>query len=196
MKRRLLAIYNNMFNVLGPQHWWPGRTCFEIIVGAILTQNAAWVNVEKAIKNLRAKHLLTPSAMTKVSVSGLAHQIRPSGYFNQKAKKLKNIAEFLKKYPISKLRKMELGETRKLLLEIDGVGPETADSILLYALDKPSFVVDAYTKRLLTNLKLIKEESSYDEIKDLFEKNLKKDYRLYQEFHALLVECGKRNNSA
>ncbi len=204
----ILSIYQRLFKKYGPQGWWPlldessektlfcryhpkdysipknNNQRFEIIVGSILTQNTSWLQVEKALINLKKANLLSPKAILNCNDSILKQAIRPAGYFNQKAERLKTIANwFLNKKGIP---------TREELLSIKGVGKETADSILLYAYKIPSFVVDAYTKRMLKNLNLIKSEEKYDEIKELFEKNLPRDYKLYQEYHALIVEHAKR----
>lgn len=188
----LIKLYNELLELHGPQGWWPlnseyhpgdysypknGRQRFEICAGAILTQNTAWRNVEKALDNLRRLDALNPEAVLKMGIDDLAQAARPAGYFNQKARKLKEFAEFF--------RKLKGVPTREQLLEIWGIGPETADSILLYAYNLPSFVVDAYTKRV------IGVDKSYDEIKEMFENSLERDYRLYQEFHALIVAHAK-----
>ena len=184
-----------MFSGFGPQGWWPARTSFEVAVGAILTQNAAWSNVEKAIANLESEGLLLPDAMRGVSEKRLARLIRPSGYFNIKAKKLKAFVNFMFDEfggDLKAMREDGLKELRSKLLSVWGVGPETADSILLYALEKPSFVVDAYTKRLFCRLGVLDGSESYDEVKRLFEENLPKSVELYNEYHALIVEQCKR----
>ena len=150
-RNRLTEIYNLLFERFGPQHWWPGETQFEIIVGAILTQNTNWTNVEKAISNLKGKDLLTPGKLYEVDTAKLAELIRPAGYFNIKAKRLKNfLVWFFKRYDgqLEELENVPVAKLREELLSIKGVGPETADSILLYALNKPTFVVDAYTARV------------------------------------------------
>lgn len=193
--RELLAqFYDTLFGGLGPQHWWPGRTRFEIIVGAILTQSTAWVNVEKAIANLRRERLLTPLALERVSLAKLARLVRPSGYFRQKARKLKAFVQFLRREYGGSLARMfatPTAELRETLLSVHGIGPETADSILLYAGEHPVFVVDAYTKRVLTRHGLVGERAGYDEMRALFEANLPRDTRLFNEYHALLVHAGK-----
>ncbi|HHT9104296.1 MAG TPA: endonuclease III domain-containing protein [Candidatus Wujingus californicus] len=193
--RTLLQIYEKMFNVLGPQRWWPGETPFEVAVGAILTQNTNWSNVEKAIKNLKKAGKLDPAGIHKLNISELAELIRPSGFFNVKAKRVKAFISWLFSVYDGKLSKMftkDLETIREELLGIKGIGPETADSILLYAGDFPTFVVDAYTHRIFSRHAFIPEESSYDEIKAFFEENLPKDVKLFNEYHALLVNVGKR----
>ena len=156
---------------------------FEIITGAILTQNTSWKNVEKAIGNLNKAKLIDIDRIIKIKKQKLANLIKPAGYYNQKAERLKIIAEFIKKNP---------NPAREQLLEVKGIGPETADSILLYAFNRPFFVIDAYTKRIFVNLGFIDEKADYDKIKKLFEDNLKPDPAIYQEYHALLVEHAKR----
>jgi endonuclease III related protein len=188
------AYYDALFAAYGPQHWWPGRTPFEIIVGAILTQNTSWSNVEIAIRNLRREKLLTPRAIEAVSFARLARLIHSSGYFRQKAKKLKCFVRFLRFEYGGSLRKMFGTPTpmlREQLLRVRGIGPETADSILLYAGNHPVFVVDAYTRRLLERHQLASPKQSYQEISKLFERNVSRDAALYNEFHALIVRTGK-----
>ena len=190
----LEQIYDKLFSFFGPQHWWPGETPFEVIVGAILTQNTSWANVRKAIGNLKNDNLLSPVALKKVSINKLARLIRPSGYYNQKAKKLKNFTSFLfSKYQgnLKKMFRQELIKLREELLSVNGIGPETADSILLYALDMPIFVVDAYTKRILSRHKLIPEDFDYHRVQEIFMKNLKPEAKFFNEYHALLVKLGK-----
>jgi endonuclease III related protein len=179
---------------LGPMNWWPGQTPFEVIVGAILTQNTAWTNVERAIANLHSERLLTITAMEKVQTARLAKLIRSSGYFRQKAKKLKAFVRFLRKEYGGSLKRMfatPTTELRQKLLSVHGIGPETADSILLYAGNHPIFVVDAYTRRILTRHQLHGEKASYDDVRLLFEGNLPQNVQLYNEYHALIVNTGK-----
>ena len=175
-------------------HWWPAKTPFEVIVGTILTQNTAWVNVERAIANLRRERLLTPRGLERVPLGRLARLVRPSGYFRQKAKKLKAFVRFLRERFGGSLERMfrtPTAQLREQLLGVHGIGPETADSILLYAGNHPIFVVDAYTKRILLRHGLAGEMAGYEEIRDLFESALPRDARLFNEFHALLVNVGK-----
>ncbi|MBI1738626.1 MAG: endonuclease III domain-containing protein [Acidobacteria bacterium] len=190
----LQEYYNALFRALGPQNWWPARTPFEVIVGAILTQNTAWTNVEKAITNLRRERLLTPAALQRVAQKKLARLIRSSGYFRQKAKKLKAFVKFLRREYSGSLARMfraPTAELREKLLSVHGIGPETADSILLYAARHPVFVVDAYTKRILSRHGLASEKAGYEELRALFEKTLPRDAQLYNEFHGLIVMTGK-----
>ncbi len=186
--------FDTLHKALGPQSWWPARTAFEVIVGAILTQNTAWTNVEKAIANLRRERLLTPMALERVPQGKLVRLVRSSGYFRQKAKKLKAFVHFLREEYGGSLKRMfrtPTAELREKLLEVHGIGPETADSILLYAGEHAVFVVDAYTKRMLARHGLIGEKAGYEEIRALFEQNLPRDARVYNEYHALLVMVGK-----
>ncbi len=195
MKETLGRIYSLLYNTFGEMQWWPGESQFEIIVGTILTQNTSWINVEKAIKNLKRENLLIPEKMKEIPEERLAKIIRQSGFYNQKAKKLKEFANFLfLKYSgsLKKLFEKGLFSLRKELLEINGIGKETADSILLYAGNKPIFVVDAYTKRILVRHKLINERADYDAIQRLFMENLSRDVKLFNNYHALLVKLGKK----
>jgi endonuclease-3 related protein len=190
----LRAYYDALFTAHGPQHWWPGRTPFEIVLGAILTQNTSWTNVEPAIANLRRERLLTPGAIETVSSARLARLVRSSGYFRQKAKKLKAFVRFLRREYQGSLLKMFRTPTpalRAQLLAVHGIGPETADAILLYAGNHPVFVVDAYTRRILERHGLAETSSRYEHIRQLFERSLPSDPALYNEFHALLVHTGK-----
>ncbi len=164
------------------------------MVGAILTQNTSWQNVERAIGNLKKNKLLEVTRLYRLTYRRLASLIRPAGYYNIKAKRLKNFLRFLFKFYRGNLKTMSLQDTQELrrqLLSVNGIGPETADSILLYALNKPLFVVDAYTKRILLRHRLIKESACYDEVQNLFMRNFKKDIKLFNEYHALLVRLGK-----
>ncbi len=190
----LRKYYAALLRRFGPQEWWPGETPFEVMVGAILTQNTAWTNVEKAIANLRTYGLLDPRRLDEVDAGTLALAIKPAGYFNVKARRLKSYVEwFVRRFDgdAERMKRVPPARLREELLEVKGVGPETADSILLYALDFPSFVVDAYTYRVLTRHGLAPEETTYDEMKELFESSLPAKAPLYNEFHALLVAVGK-----
>jgi endonuclease III related protein len=190
----LPAFYQALSERLGPMRWWPAKTPFEVILGAILTQNTAWRNVQLAVENLRREGLLTPRAVAQVSATRLAALIRPSGYFRQKSRKLKAFVRFLNERYDGSLRRMfaaPTAELRQQLLEVHGIGPETADSILLYAGGHPVFVVDAYTRRLLWRHGLAGEHAGYDELQALFSRHLPRDRQLFNEFHALLVEAGK-----
>ena len=190
----LLKIYNSLNNYFGSLNWWPGDTPFEIMVGAILTQNTSWSNVEKAINNLKKENLLEHQKLYCLNQEELAQLIKSSGYYNIKAQRLKNfITFFIENYSGSEKKMFSGGgeELRKELLKINGIGPETADSILLYAGNKPFFVVDAYTKRIFSRHRLIGEDADYHALQDLCLKNLKKNVKLFNEFHALLVKLGK-----
>jgi endonuclease-3 related protein len=194
MHALLMKIYNTLYRAYGPMHWWPGETPFEVMVGAILTQNTSWKNVEKAIKRLKEKKLLNPKGIRQLRKSTLASLIRSSGYFRIKAERLKAFVDFLfDEYGgnIRKMKKERIGVLRQKLLEVKGIGPETADSILLYGLKKPIFVVDAYTKRILSRHGIVSEKASYEEIQNLFVDYLPRDERLFNEYHALLVHLGK-----
>ncbi|MDP2920465.1 MAG: endonuclease III domain-containing protein [Dehalococcoidia bacterium] len=190
----LLNIYERLFALYGPQHWWPGDSPFEVMVGAILTQSAAWQNVEKAIRNLKTAGTLSPQALSQLPVEEIARLIYPSGYYNAKARKLKALVEWLGEAcgdDIGKLSGIETDELRRQLLAVHGVGPETADSILLYALGKPVFVIDAYTRRIMFRLGLVGEKTSYEKLQKLFMDNLQPDVQSFNEYHALLVRLGK-----
>ncbi len=193
MVEPLSEIYQRLYDHFGPQHWWPGETPLEIMVGAVLTQNTNWQNVEKAIVNLKNGGLLSLSALAEIPVDTLAQHIRPSGYYNLKAKRLKNLVMAIGRNdedlePFFADRPDEL---REKLLAIKGIGPETADSIILYAAEKPVFVIDAYTHRILLRHDLIWEESDYHEMQELFISVLPEDIAIYNEYHALLVRLGK-----
>ena len=192
--KALLQIYQKMFEALGPRQWWPGETPFEVVIGAILTQNTNWSNVEKAIKNLKTASKLSPEGIYGLSITELAELIKPSGFFNVKAKRVKAFINWLfSRYEgnLSKMFARDLQSLRSELLSVKGIGPETADSILLYAGNMPTFVVDAYTHRIFSRHELIPEESTYDEMKSFFEENLPEDVQLFNEYHALLVNIGK-----
>lgn len=194
MQNQLQDIYAHLFAHFGPQHWWPGNGAFEVIVGAILTQNTAWTNVEKAMANLKREHLLTPAALERARVDQVAQLVRPSGYYNLKAKKLKAFVDFLVEKHHGRLAHLFAQDTASLreeLLAVYGIGPETADSIILYAANQPIFVVDAYTRRIAARLGLAREDVSYDELQQLFMSHLPRDAVLFNEYHALLVALGK-----
>jgi len=189
-----LDIYNSLLKHFGPQHWWPGDTPFEVIIGAILTQNTSWDNVEKAIVSLKASGKFTPEGLFKLQTDKLALLIKSSGYFNIKAKRLKNFLSFLfNDYEgnIDRLLKEDGHLLRHKLLNVNGIGPETADSILLYAAEYPIFVVDAYTNRIFSRHGYIPADATYHQIQELFVGNLPKDIQLYNEYHALIVRVGK-----
>jgi len=190
----LRAYYEALFAAHGPQQWWPGRTRFEVIVGAILTQNTTWTSVERAIRKLRAKKLLSPIAFEHISEGQLAKLIRSSGYFRQKARKLKEFVRFLGETyggSLTRMFRMPTNTLRQQLLGVHGIGPETADSILLYAGKHPVFVVDAYTRRILERHQLLHGSESYEEIRILFEQSLPSSAQLFNEYHALMVHTGK-----
>jgi endonuclease-3 related protein len=190
---RLQTIYTRMYDQLGSQHWWPGETPFEVMVGAILTQNTNWKNVERAIENLKGVGLLSLEALSALPTGLLAEYIRPAGYYNIKAGRLHNLLTFINDVHGGDLQAFldqPLATLREQLLSIKGVGPETADSILLYAANLPIFVVDAYTHRILSRHQVIDEDFGYHEIQELFMDNLSCDTQLYNEYHALLVRVG------
>jgi endonuclease-3 related protein len=191
---RIKGFYDALYKRFGPQGWWPADTELECILGAILTQNTAWKNVEKALENLRREGLISVEKLALISTPALAELIRPSGYFNQKAIKIKNLIKFLMENYGGDLQKMieeDTANLREKLLGVRGIGPETADSILLYAAKKPTFVVDAYTYRVLSRHGLIPEESTYGEMQEVFMDSLPKDAQLFNEYHALIVRLGK-----
>lgn len=190
----LRAIYDALFRHFGPQGWWPGRTRLEIMVGAILTQNTAWSNVERAISRLRKERALNLRKLHEVPLSVLAEWIRPAGYFRVKARRLREFTTWLMREFRGDLRRLfalPTDELRRRLLAVKGVGPETADSIILYAGQRPVFVVDAYTRRFLERHKWISSKASYDEVAALFVRGLPSDEALFNEYHALIVALGK-----
>ncbi len=190
----LRRMYQAMLERLGPQRWWPADTPFEVVVGAILTQNTNWTNVERSIDNMKARDALSTEALHRLSIHELATLIRPAGYFNIKAKRLKAFLNHLFDLYGGDLEKMFRKRTHHLreeLLSINGVGEETADSMILYAAEKPLFVVDAYTKRILSRHGLADEDATYREVQSLFMDNLPHDTELFNEYHALLVKVGK-----
>ncbi|MHB8066798.1 MAG: endonuclease III domain-containing protein [Desulfobaccales bacterium] len=190
----LRELYQKVWDAFGPQGWWPGETPFEVIMGAILTQNTNWKNVALALTDLKAEGLLDPRLLRALPDAELARRLRPAGYYNIKTQRVKNFLDFFSRHFHDSLEEMgqeDLGTLRAALLTVKGIGPETADSILLYALHQPTFVVDAYTYRVLSRHHLAPEAASYDELQALFMDNLPADVPLYQEFHALLVKVGK-----
>ena len=196
MSEKLALMYKKLYACFGPQYWWPGETPFEVAVGAILTQNTNWSNVEKAIANLKSDKVLSPKALHDMPPDRLASLIRPAGYFNIKAKRLKNfIGLLINEYhgSMSRMAKEDLGAIRTKLMSVNGIGPETADSIILYALEKPVFVIDAYTKRVLSRHNILDHDESYDAFQALFHLKLKKDISLFNEYHALFVRLAKEN---
>lgn len=193
MGNKLLTIYSSLYDHFGPQHWWPGDSPLEILVGAVLTQNTNWTNVSRAIDTLKQDNLLSFDALSEVPVEVLAEKIRSSGYYNLKAARLKNLLSFIKEKSgsLDSFLDTDTGNLREQLLAVKGIGPETADSIILYAAKKPTFVVDAYTHRILFRHNIISEEADYHEIQELFVDNLPEDISLFNEYHALLVRLGK-----
>jgi len=187
-------IYSLLLDRFGPQGWWPGDTPFEIAVGAVLTQNTSWTNAARAVDNLKAAGLLTFPALTSFPIPKLAELIKPAGYYNLKAKRLGNFLGMVRQHYGADFDRFLLADTeqqRRDLLSVSGIGPETADSILLYAAQKPVFVIDAYTYRILFRHHLVAEESDYGAMQELFADNLPADPALFNEYHALIVRTGK-----
>ena len=194
LSEKLNEIYERLLKAYGPQHWWPAESPLEVLVGAVLTQNTNWQGVEKAMANLKRHNLLKPHKLQALPTEDLALLIKPAGYFNVQSRRLKNLIEFMIEAYSGDLETMgqaETGRLRQELLAVNGVGPETADSILLYALQKPFFVVDTYTYRVMSRHGFIGEEVSYDELQGLFTQHLPLDVKLFNEYHALLVRVGK-----
>ena len=197
MKRRHLdrvfeLVYQRLYTAYGPQYWWPADSPFEVMVGAILTQNTAWTNVEKAIANLKTAGYLEVKALNNLSAQLLAEHIRPSGYFNIKAKRLKNFCQWLHKQGgLKSIVDIETKELRQSLLTVSGIGPETADDMLLYALQRPVFVIDSYTRRLFSKLEIIRGDEDYETLRNDFEAVLPADVGLFNEYHALIVRHAK-----
>lgn len=190
----LLEGFRRLHKYFGPRHWWPGETPFEVMVGAILTQNTSWKNVERAIGNLKNNRVLDPFKLYALSPAKLASLIRPAGYFRVKALRLRHFLKFFIDNYDGAVHPMKLKPAavlREELLSVKGIGPETADSILLYALEKPIFVIDAYTKRILSRHGLCAEDDGYNELQEYFMDRLSADVQLYNEYHALIVETGK-----
>jgi len=191
---KVLEIYEILLNHFGPQGWWPGETPFEIMVGAVLTQNTNWINVSKAIDNLQKENLLSFEKLHGLSIESLAQKIRPAGYFNLKAARLKNLLNFVAREYNGSLEDMfavDMHTLREEILTVKGIGPETADSILLYAGRKPVFVVDAYTHRIFARHNIVAAEDGYHEIQEYFALSLPEDVALFNEYHALIVRLGK-----
>ena len=190
----LVEIFDRLQKAYGPMHWWPADEAFEVMVGAILTQNTSWKNVEKAISRLKTMDLLDIYRLHTLGESQLAKEIRSSGYYRVKARRLKHLIEFIMAHyngDIGKMFSEELGSLRPKLLQVNGIGPETADSILLYAGQKPIFVIDAYTKRILLRHGLASRGAKYEDLQRFFMENLPRDVHLYNEYHALLVYTAK-----
>ena len=195
-KETVRNIYERLYQSIGPLKWWPADSPFEVIIGAILTQNTSWTNVEKAIKVLKEKNLLDPRRLYSLREKALAQAIKSSGFFNLKAKRIKSFLRFLFEHYQGSIDRMFSEDTetlREKMLKINGMGPETVDSILLYAGGKPVFVVDAYTRRILLRHGLISEKAGYEEMQHLFMDCLEKDAALFNEYHALLVHTGKHH---
>lgn len=188
-------LFQRLHKVYGPQHWWPGETPFEIMVGAILTQNTSWTNVERAIDNLKLHAALRADAILAMPDSQLARLLRPVGYFNVKTQRLQNFCRWYQQYgPVRVLQKYDTATLRHMLLSINGVGYETADDMLLYALARPVFVIDAYTRRLFTRLGYLEGEEGYETLRHWFEKKLNRcagKVPLFNEYHALIVHHAK-----
>ncbi|MDX1594324.1 MAG: endonuclease III domain-containing protein [Gammaproteobacteria bacterium] len=191
-RRRLRAVYRQLLAHHGPQHWWPAETPFEVIVGAVLTQNTAWTNVERAIANLVRSDALDPGALVALPEGRLAELLRPSGYFNVKAARLRAVCRwYLAEGGHGRLRRWPTGRLRETLLGLHGVGPETADAILLYAFGRPVFVIDAYARRLFSRLGVIGGREPYETLRAGFEHALGADAALFNEYHALIVAHAK-----
>lgn len=185
-------VYHKLLAANGKQRWWPGDSAFEIMVGAVLTQNTAWTNVKRAIDNLKQAKVLSPEAIAKAHPRRLAAWLRPSGYFNIKAQRLKAMCRWLMEQGgVKKINKIPSRDLRPALLAVHGIGPETADDILLYAFHHPVFVIDAYTRRIFARLGLINGNESYETLRQLFENTLGQDEMLFNEYHALIVVHGK-----
>jgi endonuclease-3 related protein len=193
-QNKIERIYELLYGYYGPQSWWPGESPFEVVVGAVLTQNTNWSNVRRAIANLKNAGLLSFEAMSAMPVDDLAAFIRPSGYFNLKARRLKNLLCMIEERYQGELNLLlgdEMLNGRANLLSVQGIGPETADSILLYGGDHPMFVVDAYTHRVFSRHQLLADESDYETIQETFMSVLPPDSKLFNEYHALIVRVGK-----
>jgi len=194
INQELQYTYHQLMDYYGPQHWWPAEEPFEVMVGAILTQSAAWLNVEKAIANLKVAKALSPQALRRLSLPEIATLIHPCGYYNAKARKLKSLAHWLGEHCNDNLNKLFANSTEQLrqqLLSVYGIGQETADSIILYAANKPIFVIDAYTRRIINRIGLAPASNSYTAYHSLFMEHLPADAELFNEYHALLVCLGK-----
>jgi len=190
-----MEIYNRLLSYFGPQRWWPAETPYEVVVGAILTQNTSWRNVERAIDNLKRNNLLDERKILNTPLGRLGDLIRPAGFYNIKSRRLKNITEYIvNNYgSTEELRRCDknLYRLREELLSLKGIGRETADTILLYSLDRPIFVVDNYTKRIFSRYGIIDKNLDYDKIRTFFEGSIPRDVEIYKEYHALIVQLGK-----
>ena len=189
---KLAVLYERLMDAYGPQHWWPAESAFEVIVGAVLTQNTSWKNVEKALTGLKQAGLLDLDNIVALSREDLAELIRSSGFFNVKAMRLQNLCGWLQSQGgLDALAEWRTTRLRQALLAIKGIGPETADDILLYAFERPVFVIDTYTRRLLLKLGLIQGNEDYETLRQMFESCLPPDHSLYNEYHALIVRHAK-----
>jgi len=195
VSNRIQEIYDRLAAHFGPQHWWPGETPFEVMLGAVLTQNTNWRNVSQVIESLGREGLLSFEALDALPEEELAIRIRPSGYYNQKAGKLKRLFAAIREESadLEEFLGQDALALREKLLAVKGIGPETADSIVLYAAQQPVFVVDAYTYRILLRHDLISEEAGYEEIQEMFLCKLPSETALFNEYHALLVRLGKEH---
>jgi endonuclease-3 related protein len=191
-QQQLMTVYQRLLDAYGVQAWWPADSSYEVMVGAVLTQNTAWTNVEKAISNLKHSNNLTLESILALSDEALAQLIRPSGYFNIKARRLRNLCLWIAENGgESKLAELDTETLRLSLLQVNGVGPETADDILLYAFARPVFVIDTYTRRLFSVLSLIKGSEPYEDLRQNFETELEADADLFSQYHALIVRHAK-----
>jgi endonuclease-3 related protein len=193
---KFIQVYQLLLEAYGSQDWWPAETLFEVCVGAILTQNTNWGNVEKGIRNLKAAGCLTMEALVRLSEKELAELIRPAGFFNVKSARLKEFVRFVAERADGDLARFfccDWQELRQVLLAVKGIGPETADSILLYAGNKPSFVIDAYTRRIFSRLGVVDQTTGYEQLRGLFMEQLPQETALFNEYHALIVAHAKRH---
>ncbi|RNI14174.1 endonuclease [Methanohalophilus sp. RSK] len=184
----LQSVYNILIREFGSQHWWPAETPFEVIVGAILTQQTKWTNVEKAIDNLKQKNMLEADKLAGMDLQELEEDVKCTGFYRQKASRLQGISSYFDHHGEEVLFSLPAEKLRRRLLELKGIGPETADSILLYAAGKPCFVIDAYTTRIM---RCIGVEGNYHQLQEMFVKNIPDDVEMYKEYHALIVEYAK-----
>lgn len=195
LRDSLLDIYDRLYDHYGPQHWWPSDSRFEMMVGAVLTQATAWTNVEKAISNLVAADVLSPRAIRDIGQARLSRLVHPSGYFNSKARKIKALATYLGERfndDLDAMSREDSGRLREELLGVYGIGEETADDILLYAMGEPTFIVDNYTRRVFSRIGLAPDKTSYSIYRSLFMDHLPTGVELFQEYHALIVRHGKQ----
>jgi endonuclease-3 related protein len=194
IETELLCLYRTLLDHFGPLNWWPADSPFEVVIGAILTQNTAWTNVERAIANLKEEQILSPDKLSDIPIDHLEELIKPSGFFRQKANRLQSLSRYLVTEWQSNLNDFcsgPLDEARNRLLARPGIGPETADSILLYAACRPSFVVDAYTRRIFERVGVLRGDETYAEVRQIFMQALPEEVPLYNEYHALIVQLAK-----